>query len=116
MLRTVWFITAGRGAIDWETAVVDGVAQIDIYQLDRYGDVFELLFLFARAGQQVSAQRVTDAQDLGSEDPVPAQIVPTSSAGGGVAGADGWARWIGTQAEYDAVDPKDPNTLYVVTD
>jgi hypothetical protein len=26
-----------------------------------------------------------------------------------------WARWTGTQAEYDALVTKDPDTLYVIT-
>jgi hypothetical protein len=26
-----------------------------------------------------------------------------------------WARWTGTQAEYDALATKDPDTLYVIT-
>lgn len=28
----------------------------------------------------------------------------------------GWGRWIGTQAQYDALVLKDPTVLYVVTD
>jgi hypothetical protein len=26
-----------------------------------------------------------------------------------------WGRWAGTQAQYDAIVPHDPNTLYVIT-
>lgn len=29
-------------------------------------------------------------------------------------GAEVWGRWSGTQAQYDAITVKDPNTLYVV--
>lgn len=38
---------------------------------------------------------------------VPASIWPLAMQGGG----DRWVRWVGTQAEYDAVTTKDPNTL-----
>jgi hypothetical protein len=29
-------------------------------------------------------------------------------------GSGGWKRWLGTQAEYDALTAKDPFTLYAV--
>jgi hypothetical protein len=32
----------------------------------------------------------------------------------GPSGAGGWKKWTGTQAEYDAVAAKDPDTLYVI--
>lgn len=28
----------------------------------------------------------------------------------------GWGKWVGTQAQYDAITTKDPGVLYVVTD
>jgi hypothetical protein len=30
--------------------------------------------------------------------------------------ATGWGKWVGTQAQYDAITTKDPGVLYVVTD
>lgn len=37
----------------------------------------------------------------------------TSSSGGG-GSTDSW--WSGTQAEYDAIETKDPDTLYIITE
>lgn len=44
-----------------------------------------------------------------------AAAVSTHAAAVDAGLAGKWTRWVGTQAQYDALPTKDPNTLYVVT-
>jgi hypothetical protein len=54
----------------------------------------------------------TAAPTPGSAAVVWVDIDDTTLAGSVLAVA--WLRWTGTQAQYDAITPKDSNTLYVV--
>jgi hypothetical protein len=88
----VWFTTTDRTAVDWDADLVARVAQVDLFHIERPADnSYELVFLFARAGQIVLAQKIAWARQVESADPVPEPLVPTTTGGGGgsSAGADG---------------------------
>lgn len=89
----IWIATSNRTAVDWDTDLDGGVAQVDLFHIQRPADdSYELVFLFARAGQSVSDQRVAWAQSVESDDPVPAVFTPPTSGGGGsTGGGSGYA-------------------------
>jgi hypothetical protein len=88
-VTATWFVNASRVRVDWPVDVAAGVAQVDLYRLDRApDDTYELLFLFARAGDTISGHRLAHAQAIESADPVPDPILPPASGTAG-AGMDG---------------------------
>lgn len=82
MTAGTWYVKTGRTAVNWGTDVSGGVATVDIAKLV-VGAVNEQWFLFARAGQPVTADQVTAAQAETTGGPVPAPILPSNGVAPG---------------------------------
>jgi len=91
MTERRWFITGNRQRVNWTTAVVNGVATVEITQILAWGPddpPKQLTYLWARAGAVVDDHKLLTAKQLESADPVPAPDPPRGSANGR-AGRDG---------------------------
>jgi hypothetical protein len=87
-----WYVDSSRTAIDWETAVVDGEATTDIFEvtLDPMLGAVPLTALWARDGRPVSEAAVEAAQVATSEDPIPTDPATEPTTGGSGGGQLAW--------------------------
>lgn len=107
-----WFVDSSRARLTWSTAVVDGKATTDIYELIQRQDRSEvalLRFRWANNGDTVTAGRVAGAQAVASAAAIPTGTVfdaVVRSRGGSsvVDNQDGTAAWSPTGAFVDNGD------------
>jgi hypothetical protein len=85
------------------------------YVLYSYGSTLQWV-LISDLSQEI-AMPLFQLTDVIASDHVPAGKLLGTSAIGTWTAVDppGWGRWIGTQAQYDALATKDPKVLYVIT-
>lgn len=109
MADTYQYVTADGTPVDWATDVVDGVAQVDIYEMHTPEFVAGTVrTVFHRAGQPVDAHKLAAARVAGS-DAVMQRTSPFIPAG------DVSAVVVLSEAEYDALTPVD-GVLYLKTE
>jgi hypothetical protein len=82
-MKSVWYVTADRAAVDWDTAVTGPAKdkQTNIVRLTRgeLGDSNELSQVWARTGSRVGWWDLVRAMEEGSRDPVPAPLPAPSN-------------------------------------